>query len=96
MRDTRGDFGTPGTDSPSRRRRATENLARLREIRRGRTPIHLFTLTVAVMLPLGIWTVKHGRIEAFSHRDLCVAPGLGHATPGRLQRLRPRPHAPPR
>jgi glutaminyl-tRNA synthetase len=36
MRATRGDFGTPGTDSPFRRRTPQENLARLREMRDGR------------------------------------------------------------
>ena len=35
MRASRGDFNTPGTDSPFRGRTPTENLARLREMRDG-------------------------------------------------------------
>ncbi len=35
MRASRGDFGTPGTDSPFRGRPAAESLARLREMRAG-------------------------------------------------------------
>ena len=56
----------------------------------GYTPIHLFTLTVAVMLPLGIWYVKRGRIDG--HRKTmrglyigaCVIAGLVHAAAGAL------------
>jgi glutaminyl-tRNA synthetase len=36
MKATRGDFGTPGTDSPFRSRTPAENLARFREMRDGR------------------------------------------------------------
>jgi len=36
MRATRGDFGTPGTDSPFRSRTPAENLARFREMRDGK------------------------------------------------------------
>ena len=35
MRTSRGDFGTPGTDSPFRTRTPAQNLARLREMRAG-------------------------------------------------------------
>ena len=38
MRAARGDFGTPGTDSPFRSRSPTENLARFREMRAGQHP----------------------------------------------------------
>ncbi len=56
----------------------------------GYTPIHLFTVTVAVMLPLGIWHVKHGRIDG--HRKTmrglyvgaCVVAGLFTLLPGRF------------
>ncbi len=56
----------------------------------GYTPIHLFTLLVAVMLPLGIWYVKHGRIAG--HRKTmqrlyigaCVIAGLFTLLPGRF------------
>ena len=38
MRAGRGDFGTPGTDSPYRGRTPAENLARFREMRAGQHP----------------------------------------------------------
>ena len=38
MRANRGDFTTPGTDSPYRNRTTAENLARLREMRDGKLP----------------------------------------------------------
>lgn len=38
MRANRGDFGTPGTDSPFRSRTPAEHLARLREMRDGKHP----------------------------------------------------------
>ncbi len=38
MRANRGDFSTPGTDSPFRSRTPAENLARLREMRDGQHP----------------------------------------------------------
>ena len=38
MRANRGDFATPGTDSPYRHRTPEENLARFREMRDGRHP----------------------------------------------------------
>ena len=56
----------------------------------GYTPIHLFTLTVALLLPLGILHVKRGRIA--SHRrtmqglyiGACVIAGLFTLLPGRF------------
>ncbi len=56
----------------------------------GYTPIHLFTVTVAVMLPLGLWYAKRGRIEG--HRKTmqrlyigaCVVAGLFTLLPGRF------------
>lgn len=56
----------------------------------GYTPIHLFTVTVVVLLPLGIWYVKRGRIDA--HRKTmrrlyigaCVIAGLFTLLPGRF------------
>jgi glutaminyl-tRNA synthetase len=38
MRHNRGDFGTPGTNSPFRARSAADNLARFREMRDGKHP----------------------------------------------------------
>ena len=56
----------------------------------GYTPIHLFTLTVAVTLPLAIWHARRGRIDA--HRKTmrglyiggCVTAGLFALLPGRF------------
>jgi uncharacterized membrane protein len=56
----------------------------------GYTPIHLFTVTVAVMLPLGIWYARHGRIDG--HRKVmqrlyvgaCMIAGLFTLLPGRF------------
>lgn len=56
----------------------------------GYTPIHLLTLTVALMLPLGIWFVKRGRIDGHRRtmRNLylgaCVTAGLFTLLPGRF------------
>lgn len=56
----------------------------------GYTPIHLFTVTVAVMLPLGIWYAKRGRIAGHRRtmRNLyigaCVLAGLFTLLPGRF------------
>jgi uncharacterized membrane protein len=56
----------------------------------GYTPIHLFTLTVALMLPLGIAHVKRGNVSG--HRrtmtglvlGACVLAGLFTLLPGRF------------
>lgn len=56
----------------------------------GFTPIHLFTITVAVFLPLGIWRIRQGRVNA--HRKTmtgvfvggCVIAGLFTLLPGRF------------
>ena len=56
----------------------------------GYTPIHLFTVTVAVFLPLAIWQVKRGNVRG--HRKTmqglyigaCVVAGLFTLLPGRF------------
>lgn len=56
----------------------------------GFTPIHAFTLLVAVKLPQGIWQVRHGNIAA--HRKTmrglyigaCVLAGVFTLLPGRF------------
>lgn len=56
----------------------------------GYTPIHLLTLLVAVMLPLGIGYARHGRIDG--HRKTmqglyigaCVIAGIFTLLPGRF------------
>lgn len=56
----------------------------------GYTPIHLFTLTVTLMLPLGIGFARRGRIEGHrkTMRNLylgaCVIAGLFTLLPGRF------------
>ena len=56
----------------------------------GFTPIHAFTLLVAVKLPQGLWQVRHGNIAA--HRKTmrglyigaCVLAGVFTLLPGRF------------
>jgi uncharacterized membrane protein len=56
----------------------------------GYTPIHAFTLLTAVFLPLGIWRIRKGRVQA--HRSTmtglffgaCVVAGLFTLLPGRF------------
>ena len=56
----------------------------------GYTPIHGFTLAVAVMLPLAIWFIRHGNVRG--HRKTmtglyvgaCIAAGLFALLPGRF------------
>jgi uncharacterized membrane protein len=56
----------------------------------GITPIHGFTVLVAVMLPRGIWLVRRGKVEG--HRKTmrglyigaCVVAGLFTLLPGRF------------
>ena len=56
----------------------------------GITPIHAFTLLVAVQLPRGIWLIRHGQVAA--HRKTmrglfvgaCVLAGLFTLLPGRF------------
>jgi uncharacterized membrane protein len=56
----------------------------------GYTPIHLLTLAVAVLLPLGIWYARRGRIDGHrkTMRSLyvgaCVVAALFTLLPGRL------------
>jgi uncharacterized membrane protein len=56
----------------------------------GYTPIHLLTLTVAVLLPLAIWWIRRGNVSG--HRRMmtglyiggCVVAGLFALAPARL------------
>jgi uncharacterized membrane protein len=56
----------------------------------GFTPIHLLTLLAAVMLPLGIWFIRRGRVQA--HRKVmrglyfggCVVAGFFTLAPSRF------------
>jgi uncharacterized membrane protein len=56
----------------------------------GLTPIHVLTVATAILLPLGIWRIRQGRVEA--HRrtmqglyfGACVIAGLFTLLPGRF------------
>lgn len=56
----------------------------------GYTPIHLLTLTVAVLLPLAIWAIRRGNVSA--HRKTmtglyvggCIVAGLFALAPARF------------
>ena len=56
----------------------------------GYTPIHLLTLTVAVLLPMAIWWIRRGNVSG--HRRMmtglyiggCVVAGLFALAPARL------------
>ncbi len=56
----------------------------------GFTPIHLLTLTVAVLLPLAVWHIRRGNVRA--HRKAmqgifiggCLVAGLFTLLPGRF------------
>jgi len=56
----------------------------------GFTAIHLLTVVTAVFLPLGVWHIRHGQLEA--HRrtmtrlfiGACVVAGLFALVPGRF------------
>src|SRR5574337_1323568 len=67
MRAARGDFNTPGTDSPWRSRTAAENLARLRQMREGkhadgamvlRAKIDMASPNISLRDPV-IYRIKH-------------------------------------
>ena len=56
----------------------------------GFTPIHVLTVVTAIFLPLGIWRIRHGQVEA--HRrtmtrlfvGACIVAGLFTLLPGRF------------
>ncbi len=56
----------------------------------GFTPIHLLTVVTAVALPMGLWRIRHGQVQA--HRrtmtrlfvGACVVAGLFTLWPGRF------------
>ena len=56
----------------------------------GFTPIHLLTLTVAVLLPLAIWFIRRGNVSGHRRtmRNLylggCIVAGLFTFAPGRF------------
>lgn len=88
MRRNRGDFATPGTDSPFRGRSPQENLARFREMREGRHPDGAMVLRAKIDMASpninlrdpAIYRIKHA-----SHHNTgdawCIYPMYTYAHP---------------
>ncbi len=88
MRASRGDFATPGTDSPYRRRTPEENLARFREMRAGRHPDGAMVLRAKIDMASpninlrdpAIYRIKHA-----THHNTgdawCIYPMYSYAHP---------------
>jgi glutaminyl-tRNA synthetase len=88
MRANRGDFATPGTDSPWRDRSPAENLARLREMRAGKHPDGAMVLRAKIDMASpninlrdpAIYRIKHA-----SHHQTgdawCIYPMYSYAHP---------------
>ncbi len=88
MRANRGDFGTPGTDSPFRDRSPEENLARLREMRDGRHPDGAMVLRAKIDMASpninlrdpAIYRIKHATHHATGDA-WCIYPMYAFAHP---------------
>jgi glutaminyl-tRNA synthetase len=88
MRANRGDFNTPGTDSPFRTRTPEQNLARLREMRAGQHPDGSMVLRAKIDMASpninlrdpAIYRIKHAR-----HHNTgdawCIYPMYAYAHP---------------
>lgn len=56
----------------------------------GITPIHAFTVLTVVKLPVGIWHIRHGNVQAHRsamrglHLGACVLAGVFTLLPGRF------------
>jgi len=88
MRARRGDFGTPGTDSPFRKRTPADNLARLREMRDGkhadgamvlRAKIDMASPNINLRDP-ALYRIKHAEHHATGSR-WCIYPMYTFAHP---------------
>ena len=88
MRATRGDFTTPGTDSPFRSRTPAENLARFREMRDGkladgaavlRAKIDMASPNINLRDP-AIYRIKHAEHHNTGNR-WCIYPMYTYAHP---------------
>jgi glutaminyl-tRNA synthetase len=88
MRATRGDFATPGTESPWRGRTPAENLARLREMRAGRHPDGAMVLRAKIDMASPninlrdptIYRIKHARHHQTGDA-WCIYPMYSYAHP---------------
>ena len=88
MRAARGDFATPGADSPYRHRSADENLARFREMRDGRHPDGAMVLRAKIDMASpninlrdpAIYRIKHASHHNTGDR-WCVYPMYAYAHP---------------
>ncbi len=88
MRANRGDFNTPGTDSPFRGRTPAENLARLREMRDGRHPDGSMVLRAKIDMASpninlrdpAIYRIKHAEHHNTGNR-WCIYPMYTYAHP---------------
>ncbi len=88
MRATRGDFSTPGTDSPFRERPPAENLARFREMRDGRHADGAMVLRARIdmaspninMRDPAIYRIKHARHHNTGD-TWCIYPMYTYAHP---------------
>ena len=88
MRAARGDFVTPGTDSPWRSRSAAENLARLREMRDGAHPDGAMVLRAKIDMAspnLNLRDPAIYRIKRATHHNTgdrwCIYPMYTYAHP---------------
>ncbi|MFO1227794.1 glutamine--tRNA ligase/YqeY domain fusion protein [Roseateles sp.] len=88
MRANRGDFGTPGTNSPWRDRSPADNLARLREMRDGKHPDGAMVLRAKIDMASPninlrdptIYRIKHAEHHATGNR-WCIYPMYTFAHP---------------
>ena len=88
MRATRGDFATPGTDSPFRDRPAEQNLVRFREMRDGRHPDGSMVLRARIDMASpninlrdpAIYRIKHAEHHNTGDR-WCIYPMYSFAHP---------------
>ncbi|GAP36815.1 glutamine--tRNA ligase/YqeY domain fusion protein [Piscinibacter sakaiensis] len=88
MRERRGDFSTPGTDSPYRDRPPAESLARLREMRDGRHPDGAMVLRARIDMASpninlrdpALYRIKHAEHHATGTR-WCIYPMYTYAHP---------------
>lgn len=88
MRANRGDFGTPGTNSPFRNRTPAENLARFREMRDGRHADGAMVLRAKIDMASpninlrdpAIYRIKHAEHHNTGNR-WCIYPMYTYAHP---------------
>jgi glutaminyl-tRNA synthetase len=88
MRATRGDFTTPGTDSPFRGRGVAENLARFREMRDGQHPDGAMVLRAKIDMASAninlrdpaLYRIKHAHHHNTGDR-WCIYPMYTYAHP---------------